>query len=486
MQATQQQTAQAQQQIQQLHPVQQTIVSQSPVSVVLTAPVSSIQNMQSQIVSIQQAVIPSTSIVTQANTGQIVQTIPAQAATSQVVSVSQLTGVGTVFTTSGLQSNATTSSLRTQRIVTAPLQEMVFSPRSGTQSSAVVSVSGLTAQGVNQTQLQPNQLRLSMAGSQQVVTKGGIPMIGAITAAGKPIGQQAQFQILRQTANSARQQFKVLNTGQGNTVLQTVGGQVSVVNQSGAIIQGGIVATGTNVGQTLQLQPTSGQKVSLATVTGVTGSPNVASVASIQMNSGNTTTQQRAHFMKQVGTKQQMARSVAMPVSETEMLLVKRQMVNQSQANQASGQVQHQQSPQQSQSPQQQVKTQILQQFTPSIQLQSSGSGQQHIALVKTSTGTMATTGGTVGMTLAQIKPSQLKATLPGVRQMQLQQIPIGQQSQRKNATVTAGKMTQITQVSGNLTGASGTSGGNNAGGGAKTTTVGKFYHFFGFESEIV
>lgn len=55
-------------------------------------------------------------------------------------------------------------------------------------------------------------------------------------------------------------------------------------------------------------------------------------------------------------------------------------------------------------------------------------------ALVKTSTG-MAATGGTVGMTLAQIKTGQLKATLPGVRQMQLQQIPIAQQQQRKNAT---------------------------------------------------
>lgn len=47
----------------------------------------------------------------------------------------------------------------------------------------------------------------------------------------------------------------------------------------------------------------------------------------------------------------------------------------------------------------------------------------------------MAATGGTVGMTLAQIKTGQLKATLPGVRQMQLQQIPIAQQQQRKNAT---------------------------------------------------
>lgn len=49
------------------------------------------------------------------------------------------------------------------------------------------------------------------------------------------------------------------------------------------------------------------------------------------------------------------------------MFTVKRQMVNQSQGNQTTTQVQHTQSPQQSQSPQQQAKTQILQQFTPSI-----------------------------------------------------------------------------------------------------------------------
>lgn len=239
------------------------------------------------------------------NSGQIVQTLPAQVATSQVVSVSQLTGVGTVFTTSGIPSNATTSSLRAQRIVTAPgIQEIQFSPRSGTQPTAVVSVSGLTGQNVTSTQIQASQLRLSMGANQQVsgvVTKGGIPMIGAITATGKPITQPTQFQIVRQ--NPSRQQFKVLNTAQGNTVLQTVGGQVSVVNQSGAIIQGGIVATGTNVGQTIQLQPSSGQKVSLATVSGVTGSPglatNVASVATVQVNSANTTTSQRTHFMVQ-------------------------------------------------------------------------------------------------------------------------------------------------------------------------------------------
>lgn len=51
----------------------------------------------------------------------------------------------------------------------------------------------------------------------------------------------------------------------------------------------------------------------------------------------------------------------------------------------------------------------------------------------------MAASGGTVGMTFAQIKPGQtLKATVPGIRQMQLQQIPIAQQQQRKNAAAAA------------------------------------------------
>lgn len=52
----------------------------------------------------------------------------------------------------------------------------------------------------------------------------------------------------------------------------------------------------------------------------------------------------------------------------------------------------------------------------------------------------MASSGGTVGMTLAQIKTGQIKATLPGVRQMQLQQIPIAQQQQRKNAAAASSR----------------------------------------------
>lgn len=439
------QQSQTQQQIQHVHAQTGTIVSQSPVSVVLTAPVSTMQNIQSQIVSIHQGVIPSSSaVISQA--GTLVQAITTQSiATSQVVSVAQLAAAGAVFTTAALPSNATvatlsTSALRAQRIVTAPsgLQEMVFAPRSGSQSPTVVSVSGLTGQTLTQGQLQAGQLRLSMGTGQQVsgvVSKGGIP-VSALAAAGKPLTQPTQIQFLQRNT-SRQQQFKVVNTAQGNTVLQPVGGQMSVVNTGGGIIQGGIVSTGTGVGQTLQLHQATGQKVSIATMSGNPAGivSSVGSISSPVQLTTSTGQQQRTHFVKQVAGKQTITRAV----NETEMLLVKRQMINQAQ-----GQMQQHQ---QGQSPQQQ-KTQIISQFTPTIQLQQAGtSGQQHIAtIVKTSTGAMTTTGATVGMTLQQIKPGQLKATLPnsGVRQMQLQQIPIQQQQQRKG-----GKMAQITQVGG-------------------------------------
>lgn len=424
-----QQTSQAQQ-IQQMHPQTATIVSQSPVSVVLTAPVSSIQTIQPQIVSIHQNVITSNANhMSQA--GTLVQTLTTQStATSQVVSMAQI-AAGTVFTTAALSSNAVAtlsgSTLRAQRIVSTSgaggIQEMVFTPRSGSQSPTVVSVSGLTGQAVTQGHLQP-QLRLSMATAQQIsgVVKGGIP-VSSLNTAGKPT-QSAQFQLLRQ--NPASRQFKLL--GQGNTVVQTVSGPISVVN-TGGIIQGGIVSTSTGVGQTLQLHQATGQKVSIATV-----SANAAGLVTNVGSAGmaNASGQpQRALYMKQIPGKQAITRTV----NDTEMLLVKRQMINTS-ANQLQQQ--------QGQSPGQQ-KTQIISQFPP-IQLQQAGaSGQQHIAtLVKTSTGTVAT-AGTVGMALAQLKPG-LKGTLPntGVRQMQFQQIPITHQQQRKS-----GKMAQITQVTG-------------------------------------
>lgn len=396
------------QQIQHVQAIQQqNIVSQSPVSVVLTTPISVMtsvpQQIQPQIVSIHQTVIPSSSAIISQSTGTLVQSVTQQQqATGQVVSVSQLAGVGTVFTTSCLPTNATvatlsTSSLRGQRIVTAPgLQEVVLHQRPNTQSPTVVSVSGITGQAFTQAQLQASQLRLAVSGGQQVtgvVTKG-IP-VNSVT--GKPINQGTQSIFFRPQLR--QQQLKVIHPGQG--------GQ-NIVGQTGTIISGGIVQTAS--GQTVQLQQQGGQKVSVATVTGTAGTP-------VQMATGQTKTQ----FVKQIGGKQTITRQA----TEGEMLFVKRQLINQQ--------------------PQQQQKTQLINQsqiFTPSsLQIQQAGtSGQQQIAtLVKTSGA-----GGTVGMTLSQIKPGQLKATLPNqgpMRQIQIQQ-PVGIGQHRKT-----GKMTQITQV---------------------------------------
>lgn len=121
----------------------------------------------------------------------------------------------------------------------------------------------------------------------------------------------------------------------------------------------------------------------------------------------------------------------------------------------------------------------------------------EFLALVKTSTG-MSASGGTVGMTLAQIKPGQLKATLPGVRTpMQLQQIPIQQQQKRNNAAAgTSRFVTSPNYINGkpkkskknlfkfnisnhknssmkSFTGTGGTSGATNAAGQTKATSVG-------------
>lgn len=397
------------QHVQAMQQQQQNIVSQSPVSVVLTTPISVMtsvpQQIQPQIVSIHQTVIPSSTAIISQSTGTLVQSVTQQQqATGQVVSVSQLAGVGTVFTTSCLPTNATvatlsTSSLRGQRIVTAPgLQEVVLHQRPNAQSPTVVSVSGITGQAFTQAQLQASQLRLAVSGGQQVtgvVTKG-IP-VNSVT--GKPINQGTQSIFFRPQLR--QQQLKVIHPGQG--------GQ-NIVGPAGTIISGGIVQTAS--GQTVQLQQQGGQKVSVATVAGTAGT-------SVQMATGQTKTQ----FVKQIGGKQTITRQA----TEGEMLIVKRQLITQPQ--------------------QQQQKTQLINQsqiFTPSsLQIQQAGvSGQQQIAtLVKTSVGGP---GGTVGMTLSQIKPGQLKATIPNqgpMRQIQIQQpVAIGQH--RKT-----GKMTQITQV---------------------------------------
>lgn len=396
---------------------------QQQVSVVLTTPVTTIsanQLSQPQIVSIHQStpqIIQTSPVVTQVS-NSIVQTLATQSL-PQVVSVAQLTSVGTVMTTgSPMQQSQvatlTTSALRAQRIVAPPgtLQEVVLHQRSGSQSPTVVSVSGL-GQGLTQAQLQTAQLRLSMAGQQVsgVVAKG--ISVGTVTSAGKPINT-SQIQFYRQ--QPIRQQLKVLhpNAAQGGTtVLQQAGGQQTLV--SPAIIQGNIIQTG-SVGQTVQVQSAGGQKVSVATVStssAVVSTAQTGTIATVQVAPG----QQRTQFIKQVGTKQMITR----PVTEGEMqMMMKRQLISQ----------QHKQ--------QLMPQTQI---FAPAnIQVQQAGtSGQQIATLVKTSTGTVAT-----GMTLSQVKPGQLKtiSTQSQVRQLQLQQQIIA--AQRKS-----GKMTHITQVAG-------------------------------------
>ncbi|XP_055631475.1 helicase domino isoform X2 [Toxorhynchites rutilus septentrionalis] len=403
---------------------------QQQVSVVLTTPVTTmstnqVQLSQPQIVSIHQSssqIIPSNPTITQSS-NSVVQTLATQSL-PQVVSVAQLATVGTVMTTATIQqpqvTTLTTSALRAQRIVAPPgtLQEVVLHQRSGSQSPTVVSVSGL-GQSLTQAQLQTAQLRLSMAGGQQVsgVVAKGISM-GTVTSAGKPINT-SQIQFYRQ--QPIRQQLKVLhpNSAQGTTttVLQQGTGQPTLV--SPAIIQGNIIQTGA-VGQAVQVQQTA-QKVSVATVSttnaAVSGvSTQAGTIATVQVAPG----QQRTQFIKQVGTKQMIT---TRQVTENEMqLMVKRQIISQQHKQQLM--------------PQAQI-------FAPAnLQVQQAGtSGQQITTLVKTSSGTVAATG----MTLSQVKPGQIKtiSNQSQVRQLQLQQQIIAAQ-QRKG-----GKMTQITQVAG-------------------------------------
>uniref|UniRef100_T1GWQ3 Helicase domino n=1 Tax=Megaselia scalaris TaxID=36166 RepID=T1GWQ3_MEGSC len=171
----------------------------------------------------------------------MVQAIP----TTQVVSVSQLTTVGTVLTTSaGLQSTGSVTTLnapgiRTQRIVTGPgsIQEVVLQQRPNTQS---------------------------------------------LQQSGKITSSQPTAQILYRQQPS-RNQIKILQAqpGQGTTL----------VNTSGAI---NIVPATT---QTMQVQ---GQKVTVAS--SAAGQPTqsiVTSVATVQVAQG----QSRPQFIKQVGTK---------------------------------------------------------------------------------------------------------------------------------------------------------------------------------------
>ena len=274
--------------------------------------------------------------------------------------------------------------------------------RQNTQSPTIVSMGGLTGQTVTQGQFQPAQLRLSMANAQQVpgvVTKGI-----ALQPGTKLTNQSTSIQLYRQ-------QLKVVQSspGQGRqaaAVVQTASGQTTLVNAAGTIFQSGIVPTG----QTVQVQ---GQKVSVATVSAANVTGGGTSVATVQMAPG----QPRTQFIKQVGVSST-GKPITRQVTDSEMLLVKRQAIGQQKAQVL---------------PQAQI-------FTPTNVQQAGTSGQQQqqqiATLVKTSAG---------GMALSQMKPGgQIKVTMANqnqVRQLQLQQ-QLAITAQRK-----VGKMGQIGQV---------------------------------------
>lgn len=141
----------------------------SSVSVVLTTPVSTLSTQgTAQIVSLQPQQSQTSSTM--------VQAIP----TTQVVSVSQLTTVGTVLTTSaGLQSTGSVTTLnapgiRTQRIVTGPgsIQEVVLQQRPNTQSPTIVSMSSLGQTVPVQQQQQFQQFKLTVAGNSLSTASG--------------------------------------------------------------------------------------------------------------------------------------------------------------------------------------------------------------------------------------------------------------------------------------------------------------------------
>lgn len=428
VQATQgllQMTPQQQQQLQQHS--QQNLMT-STVSVVLTAPtnVSTVQVAQPQMVSIQPTAMLSNAspIVSQATGQTFVQTLNSQGGNqgqSQVVSVSQLTGVGTVLTTTSLSANAQGTTLVSspglrQRIVTGPpgaLKEVVLHQRAGAQNPTVISVSGL-GQSITQAQLKAAALKLSgnliPSGLRISTNDKSLPAGTGKTTTGAP-----QFHFYR--SQPVRQQLKVIpgTSGQTTTLVPTTGtiiqgGQlVQTVGQSVGHIQGGQKVTVATI-NSAQQQSDSGDGQQVATSSNVT----------VQVSGGGV--QQRAQFIKQVTAagKQNITRNV----TDTELIMVKRQLVNPQQKGQLL-------------TPQTQI-------YTPSnLQQQNSSSGQQITTLVKTS-GTVTGTPGQVGMTISQFKPGQVRATVSQnqVRHLSLPQtMNIGGQP-RKGVQ----KMTQISQ----------------------------------------
>lgn len=400
---------------QQIQNAQSNLIQTSSVSVVLTSPHSTVTSVQPQIVSIQPTVATSTPIVTQG--GSIVQTINAQGQ-GQVVSVSQL-AIGSTSLTAQGPGIASQSQIR-QRSVS---KEVVFQHRPGSQNPTVISLSGLTGQGL--TQLQNATLRFASASNfnqpslrttstdkQQVLTQGGKRF--ELVTTGTP-----QFHIYGQP--QVRSKLRFVHTGQ---LAQAGTAQTTLVSSSG---------------QTVQVQ--SGQKITLATINSGASSSQQQVVQQVvgtdgvdvtQATAGGNVTvqvgpQQRAQFIKQVTAGQAIGQN-----PNQKLVMLKHDLPQQYKAGQL------QLTPQ----------TQLAY-ASGNIQLQhapgSSSAGQQITTLIKTSGASGITTvagGGQIGMKLSPVRASL--AQNQTVRQVAIPQtMTMGIQGARKAAP----KVTRIAQV---------------------------------------
>lgn len=274
---------------------QSNLIQTSSVSVVLTSPPTTVTTVQPQIVSIQPTVATSTPVVVAQSSGSIVQTLNPQG--PQMVSVSQLALSSTSLTTNVQGSSIATAPHIRQRSVS---KEIVFQHRPGQQNPTVISLSGLTGQGLTQLQnatlrftqnYQPNQLRAT-APDQKVVAASGTKRFELVTAGTSQLHIYGQQQV--------RQKLRFLQTAQiSQSSAQTT---ISSSNNSG-------------VGSTVQVQ--SGQKITVATINsptiGASQTQNPQIQSGLGQNEGNDISQvssnvtvhqvapqQRTQFIKQL------------------------------------------------------------------------------------------------------------------------------------------------------------------------------------------
>ncbi|KAG5670971.1 hypothetical protein PVAND_001199 [Polypedilum vanderplanki] len=409
---------------------QSNLMQTSAVSVVLTSPPTTVTSVQPQIVSIQPTVATSTPIVTQA-TGSIVQTINPQV--PQVVSVSQL-AIGSTSLTANPQGAAiATSPQIRQRSVS---KEVVFQHRPGQQNPTVISL-GL-GQGLTQIQnatlrftsnyAPMNQLRAATP-DQKVVANQGTKRFELVTA-GTP-----QFTIYGQ--QQVRSKLRLLQTAQ---ISQTNAAQTSVASSSNT------------VGQTVQVQSSGGQKITVAALNPTTSQATTQSQSSSQSesietpqaspSSGAVTVQvgcgpqQRAQLFKQVSGAQTIGQNTSQ-----KLVMLQREL------------------PQQYKNAPLQLTTQTQLAYAPATNLQlqqatGSTSGTQQITtLIKTTSAqtssAVAGTSQAIGMKLSPVRAGLAQSQT--VRQVTIPQtMTMGAlQGTRKAAP----KVTRIAQVAkgGNL-----------------------------------